>query len=271
MVTLNRLFDGLDYQLERFHKPNMLAAKENGQWREYSTSECKDLVQRLSAGLLKLGVSGHDMTPEGQDKISIISNNRPEWLITDLAVQQIGGVLTPIYPTTNPAELEFILNDAQVKFMFVSNGEMYDKVKAIWPKVPSLVNIYTFDPVEGADHWSGLLDLGGTLELQQVDQIKAAIRPEHLATIIYTSGTTGTPKGVMLSHRNIVSNVQMSKESFPFPDAPQMKVLSFLPLNHIFERMVTYIYLFSGISIYYAESLDTIGFYHGAQVTRKGI
>jgi len=259
MVTLNRLFDGLDYQLERFHKPNMLAAKENGQWREYSTSECKDLVQRLSAGLLKLGVSGHDMTPEGQDKISIISNNRPEWLITDLAVQQIGGVLTPIYPTTNPAELEFILNDAQVKFMFVSNGEMYDKVKAIWPKVPSLVNIYTFDPVEGADHWSGLLDLGGTLELQQVDQIKAAIRPEHLATIIYTSGTTGTPKGVMLSHRNIVSNVQMSKESFPFPDAPQMKVLSFLPLNHIFERMVTYIYLFSGISIYYAESLDTIG------------
>lgn len=257
-TTLNRLFDGLDYQLERFHKPNMLAAKENGVWREYSTSEIKDMVQHLSVGLLRLGVSGRDMTPEGQDKIAIISNNRPEWLVTDLAVQQLGAVLTPIYPTTNPAELEFILQDAQVQYIFVNNAEQYEKVQALRSKVPSLKNVYTFDPVEDADHWNKLLDAGSPEEQTRLQAIKDGIRPEHLATIIYTSGTTGTPKGVMLSHRNIVSNVTMCKESFPFPDAPETKVLSFLPLNHIFERCVTYIYLFSGISIYYAESMDTI-------------
>jgi long-chain acyl-CoA synthetase len=258
MIPLNRLFDGLDYQLEKFHKPDMLAAKENGAWKTYSTGEVKDLVNRLSAGLFQLGVSGGDMTPEGQDKVSIISNNRPEWLITDLAVQQLGAVLTPLYPTTNPVELEFILNDALVKYIFVSNAEMYEKIRAIQSKVPSLKNIYTYDHIAGADHWSQLLDLGSAAGQQKVEEIKAGIRPGHLATIIYTSGTTGIPKGVMLSHENIVSNVLMSKESFPFPDAPETKVLSFLPLNHIFERTVTYIYLFSGISIYYAESLDTI-------------
>jgi long-chain acyl-CoA synthetase len=258
-MELNRLFDGLDYQLQRFHKPNMLAAKEKGQWREYSTSEVKDLVQRLSAGLHKLGVGGNDMTPEGQDKISIISNNRPEWLITDLAVQSVGAVLTPIYPTTNPSELEFILNDAQVRYMFVNNKEQFDKVSALMPKVPSLKKIYTFDTVAGADHWDVLLNMSDADAITEVEKIKASIKPEHLATIIYTSGTTGTPKGVMLSHHNIAYNVLMAKESFPFPDAPETKVLSFLPLNHIFERTVTYIYLFSGISIYYAESTDTIG------------
>ena len=259
MTTLNRLFDGLDYQLERFHKPNMLVAKENGTWKEYSTSTVKDLVTRLSAGLAKLGVSGGDMTPEGQDKISIISNNRPEWLITDLAVQQLGAVLTPLYPTTNASEIEFILNEAQVKYMFVSDAEMYEKIKDLWPKVPSLKNIYSFDTVPGADHWSNLLEGSSAEDFARVETLRARIVPEHMATIIYTSGTTGTPKGVMLSHRNIVSNIMMAKESFPFPDAPNTKVLSFLPLNHIFERCVSYIYLFSGISIYYAESLDTIG------------
>jgi long-chain acyl-CoA synthetase len=194
-MELNRLFDGLDYQLQRFHKPNMLAAKEKGQWREYSTSEVKDLVQRLSAGLHKLGVGGNDMTPEGQDKISIISNNRPEWLITDLAVQSVGAVLTPIYPTTNPSELEFILNDAQVRYMFVNNKEQFDKVSALMPKVPSLKKIYTFDTVAGADHWDVLLNMSDADAITEVEKIKASIKPEHLATIIYTSGTTGTPRG----------------------------------------------------------------------------
>jgi long-chain acyl-CoA synthetase len=258
MSQRNRLFDGLDYQLEHFPKPNMLAAKENGQWKEYSTSEIKDMVQRLSMGLLRLGVSGNDMTPEAQDKIAIISNNRPEWLVTDLAVQQLGAVLTPIYPTTNPIELEFILQDAQVKFIFVNNKEQHDKVQALRSRVPSLRNIYTFDSVAGADHWNTLLGEGSEEDMARVLRIADSILPEHMATIIYTSGTTGTPKGVMLSHRNIVSNVMMAKESFPFADDPTIKVLSFLPLNHIFERCVTYVYLFSGISIYYAESNDTI-------------
>jgi long-chain acyl-CoA synthetase len=257
-TPLNRLFDGLDYQLERFHKPNMLAAKENGSWREYSTSEVKDLVERLTVGLFRLGVSGRDMTPEGQDKIAIISNNRPEWLITDLAVQRLGAVLTPIYPTTNPVELEFILQDAQVQYMFVNNAEQYAKVQALRSKVPSLKQVYTFDPLEGAESWTVLHGTADADEQGRIQAIRDSIRPEHMATIIYTSGTTGTPKGVMLSHRNIVSNVMMAKESFPFPDAPETKVLSFLPLNHIFERCVSYIYLFSGISIYYAESNETI-------------
>ncbi|MBV9987708.1 MAG: long-chain fatty acid--CoA ligase [Chitinophagaceae bacterium] len=258
-MTIKRLFDCLDYQLQHFPKEDMLNAKERGNWVHYSTAHVADSVNKLSAGLLKLGVSGNDMTPDGSDKIAIMSNNRPEWLIADMAVQQLGAILVPVYPTTNPLELEFILKDAAVKYMFVSSQELLDKVKSIAPNIPSLKTIYTFDQVAGAPHWLEVLQMADEASLQQMNMIKAAIPVSHLATIIYTSGTTGTPKGVMLSHRNIYSNLYYSKESFPFEDAPQTKVLSFLPLNHIFEKLVTYIYLFSGISIYYAESLETIG------------
>ena len=258
-MTIKRLFDCLDHQLQHFPRPDMLAAKENGQWIPYSTQLVADTVNRLSAGLLKLGVSGNDMTPEGSDKIAIISNNRPEWVFTDLAAQQLGAILVPVYPTTNPLELEFILNDAAVKFIFVSNEELLQKIKSILSKVPSIKNIYTFDRIAGAAHWSEVTGLADEDSLQEVAGIKQSIPSSHLATIIYTSGTTGVPKGVMLSHKNIYSNVQFSKESFPFNDAPGTKVLSFLPLNHIFEKTCTYIYLYSGISIYYAESLETIG------------
>jgi long-chain acyl-CoA synthetase len=258
-MTFKRLFDCLDHQLEHFPRPDMLAAKENGQWVSYSTQQVADKVNRLSAGLLQLGVSANDMTPEGSDKIAIISNNRPEWVFADLAVQQIGAILIPLYPTTNPIELEFILNNASVKYIFVSNEELFHKISALQEKVPSLKSIYTFDQVPGAAHWSSITQLADEESLQKTATLKKSIPASHLATIIYTSGTTGTPKGVMLSHKNIYSNVILSKESFPFHDAPGSKVLSFLPLNHIFEKMCTYIYLFSGISIYYAESLETIG------------
>lgn len=254
-----RLFDSIAYQLSKFPKLDALNAKIGGSWRNYSTLEIQQTVNKLSAGLLKLGVSGNDFSPEGSDKIGIISNNRPEWVFTDLAVQQIGAILVPIYPTTNPNELEFILNDAKVKYIFVSNTEMLAKVKNLQQNVPSLLNIYTFDDIANAEPWTNVSDLATEPLLREVEDIKEKIPQEHLATIIYTSGTTGTPKGVMLSHKNIVSNVYFSKISFPFPDSPQYKVLSFLPLNHIFEKLVTYIYLFSGISIYYAESLETIG------------
>lgn len=258
-MTIKRLFDCIDHQLQHFPKQDMLAAKENGQWVNYSTSAVAETVNRFSAGLAKLGVSGNDMTAMGSDKIAIISNNRPEWVFTDLAVQQLGAILVPVYPTTNPLELEFILNDAAVKYIFISNDELLQKVKSILPKVPSLKELYTFDRIEGARHWSEVTALADDAGLQQVESIKKTIPVSHLATIIYTSGTTGTPKGVMLSHKNIYSNVQFSKESFPFNDAPETRVLSFLPLNHIFEKTCTYIYLYSGISIYYAESLETIG------------
>jgi long-chain acyl-CoA synthetase len=256
-MELKRLFDCLDYQLSKFPKEDMLAAKEHGAWRKYSTEYVQQTVNALSAGLMEKGISGNDMTVQGADKVGIISNNRPEWVFTDLAVQQTGAILVPVYPTTNPIELEFILKDAAIKLMFVSSKELLDKVLSIAERVPTLQQIFTFDEIEGAQHWRKLLSKDSA-SLQKVSEIKARVSPKQLATIIYTSGTTGTPKGVMLTHENIYTNVQFSKQSFPFPDAPSNKVLSFLPLNHIFEKMATYIFLYSGIGIYYAESMETI-------------
>jgi len=257
-MEIKRLFDCIEYQLQRFPKEDMLAAKENGVWRKYSTQEIATTVNQLSAGLLTLGLSGRDYTPEGSDKIAIISSNRPEWLTADMATQQIGVIWVPVYPTTNPLELKFILNDASVQYMFASNQELYDKVMSIKSEVPCLKEVYTFDHIEGAKHWTSLLNKDADL-LNQVEVIKKEIPVDHVATFIYTSGTTGTPKGVMLTHKSIYFNLQSGKKSFPFPDQPEQKVLSFLPLNHIFEKVASYIYMYSGMSIYYAESLETIG------------
>jgi len=253
------LFDCIEYQLAKFPKEDMITAKESGVWKKYSTNHIQEKVNQLTAGLLALGVSGRDMSIEGRDKIAIISNNRPEWLITDMAVQQSGAILVPIYPTTNPNEIEFIFNDAAVKYVFVSNDELFHKVKSIQQNIPSLKNIYTFNEIDGADHWSKVLALAPQTSAEEAARIKSMIKKEDLATIIYTSGTTGVPKGVMLSHHNIMSNVFNSMVSFPFEEAPQYKALSFLPLNHIFEKLISYIYMYSGISIYYAESFETIG------------
>ena len=255
----SRIFDFLYDQLKRFPKEDMLAAKEDGEWKKFSTVSVVEQVNKLSAALLKLGLSGHDMTVERQDKIAVISRNRPEWLILDMACQQIGVPLCPIYPTTNVNELEFIFNDASIKYVFISGKDILDKVNSIRNKVPSLINIYSFDELQDVDHWRKLILNVNDAELAAVDPIKDNIKATDCATIIYTSGTTGTPKGVMLSHRNLVSNVINSKNTFPFNDNVKAKALSFLPLNHIFERLISYIYISTGISIYYAESLETIG------------
>ena len=257
-MEIKRLFDCIEHQLQHFPQEDMLAAKENGVWRKYSTQEIATTVNQLSAGLLNLGLSGNNFSAEGSDKIAVISSNRPEWLIADMASQQIGVIWVPVYPTTNPLELKFILNDASVQYMFASNQELYDKVMSIKSEVPCLKEVYTFDHITGAKHWSSLLNQNVDL-LQQVDTIKKQIPVDQVATFIYTSGTTGTPKGVMLTHKNVYFNLQSGKVSFPFPDAPDQRVLSFLPLNHIFEKVASYIYMYSGMSIYYAESLDTIG------------
>ncbi len=236
---------------------DMLAAKERGQWKKYSTAEVKDLVDRISAGLLAMGVGGGDMTPEGRDKIAILCKNRPEWIMLDMAVQQIGAILTPIYPTINVNELEFVLTDAAVKMVFVNDEELYLKVLSLKEKLPSLRDIFTFEHVANAKHWKEILSLSTPELIKEAGRIADSIRYEDLATILYTSGTTGTPKGVMLSHRNILSNVMVSMPCFP--PGENLRALSFLPLNHIFERMVTYLYLYRGTAVYYAESLDTIG------------
>lgn len=257
MTDPKRLFDCLEYNLARSPLPDMLAARENGKWRTYSTQEVKETVDKLSAGLIKLGIGPGDMSAEGRDKVALISKNRPEWIMVDLAVQQVGAILTPIYPTINVNELEYILNDAQVKIVYVNDQESYHKVLSLKDRVSSIKEIYTFEQVVNAKHWKEMLGSLNEENRKLLKTISDKLGYEDLATIIYTSGTTGKPKGVMLSHKNILSNVMSSIPCFP--PGEKMKALSFLPLNHIFERMVTYLYLFKDISIYYAESLETIG------------
>lgn len=257
MQEPHRLFDTLDVLLKQSPERTLLAAKEGGTWRQYSVREVVDLVNSLAAGLLALGISANDMSVEGRDKIAVIAKNRPEWLLLDLAVQKIGAVLVPVYPTVHISDMQFVFSDANVKLVFVNDEDLYHKVETIKDKVPSIQEIYSFEHSPVTKHWKEILSLGQQTHFEGLDTAAAKIDGEDLFTIIYTSGTTGTPKGVMLSHRNILSNVKSSMPCFPPGD--NLKALSFLPLNHIFERMVTYLYLFSGTSIWYAESLETIG------------
>lgn len=252
-----RLFDVIAYQLANYPKEDMLAGKENGQWKKYSTKEVSDLTLRFSSGLLKLGIRPGIKKNEEKDKIAIISPNRPEWIITDLACQQLGAVLTPIYPTISETELAYVLNDAEARILFVSDKDLLGKVTAMRDKFPTIREIFTFNKVEGARHWSEIPEMGNTDDFEQINEVKKNISPEELVTIIYTSGTTGTPKGVMLSHHNIMSNVLSCQPYLPVNK--EAKALSFLPLNHIFERMVTYLYLCTGVPVYYAENMETIG------------
>ena len=259
MQKPTRLFDCLEYQLKVAPLPDMFAAKEGGQWKQYSTKEVNDTINQLASGLLHLGVSPNDMSAEKRDKISIISKNRPEWLMVDLAAQKIGAVLVPIYPTINVNELQFILNDSQAKVIFVNDEELFLKVKSIKDFVPSLQHIFTLEHVTNATYWKDCLRPATAETQATIEQLSNKITPSDLATIIYTSGTTGTPKGVMLSHGNVISNVCDSNCVFEEIGVEGKRALSFLPLNHVFERMVSYIYIFNSVSVYYAESMDKIG------------
>lgn len=249
-MAITRVFDIIPQLLEKYNKSNALAAKENGQWVTYSTQQFADSVNYLSYGLLGLGI-------EREDKIAIISNNRPEWNFADYAIQQSGAVSVPIYPTINENDLNFILNDGKVKYIFVSSADLYNKLKTLTASTPSVKEIFTFNKVNGARHWTELLEAGKkNPKTKEVEVIKNSIKPNDVLTILYTSGTTGNPKGVMLSHNNLLSNSFATQNLCPF--ISDWKALSFLPLNHVYERMLTTLYLYLGISIYYAESLDTI-------------
>lgn len=258
---IQRLFDIVQQRSAQFPGDIMLAAKESlpggagGQWRTYSCKEVWETAGKLAGGLLSLGMISGVLEPEQQEKIAIISPNRPEWIITDIGVQLSGAVLTPIYPTISPSEIAYILNESGVQVLFVANADIYERFKDALAGVPTLKNVYSFDAIEGIKSWKELVNKN----LSPDETIISKIKPETLATIIYTSGTTGDPKGVMLTHNNIVSNVQDSMPAFTFAGV-HTRALSFLPLNHIFERMVSYIYMQAGVSIYYAENMDTIGF-----------
>jgi long-chain acyl-CoA synthetase len=256
METPQRLFDCLEYNLAHNPLEDMLAGKVNGEWIKYSTAVVKKTVDEVSAAFIAEGIGSGDGTAEGRDKIAVICRNRPEWVMLDLAVQQTGAVLVPIYPTISINELEFILQDSKARILFLDDASIYQRVKEIQHRLPDLRQVYSFEKLDGVDHWSALQAKATDASPAAVKERTAAIKYEDLATIIYTSGTTGVPKGVMLSHKNILSNVFASIPCFP--PYENLRALSFLPLNHIFERMVTYVYLYKGTSIYYAESMETI-------------
>jgi long-chain acyl-CoA synthetase len=248
-----RLFDLLKRYEEKFDKEDALGAKENGVWKTYSTRQFIDYANCISLGLLSQGI-------EKNDKVGLIANNRPEWNFADMGIMQAGAINVPIYPTISIDDLTFILNDAQVKILFVSSYDIYEKVNKVKSKVPSLQNIYSFNRIEGVSHWLELAHEGKQRASEfnsKLEEIKASIKDTELATLLYTSGTTGNPKGVMLSHRNLASNF-ISVRDLP-PISSEDKALSFLPLNHVYERMLTYLYMYLGASIYYAESMETIG------------
>lgn len=249
-MSVTRVFDLIPQLLKKYDKSNALAAKENGKWITYSTQQFADYVEYLSYGIYNLGI-------EREEKIAIIANNRPEWNFADFAIQQSGAVSVPIYPTISESDLNFILNDAKVKYIFVSSEDLYKKVKSVVANTPSVKEIYTFNKIEGAKHWSELVEAGKkNPKAKEIETIKSSIKPTDLLTILYTSGTTGNPKGVMLSHDNLLSNSFASQNLAPFTS--DWKALSFLPLNHVYERMLTTLYMYLGVSIYYAESLETI-------------
>lgn len=247
-----RLFDFLYNQLNSKPLNDALVNKIDGEWKPVSTQQFVDQVNGVSRGLLRMGV-------KPQEKIALISStNRFEWNILDMATLQIGAVNVPVYPTISSEDYKFIFNDAGVTYCFLSDRELFDKVDKIKNEVPTLKEIYIFNEEEGIKSWKEVLELGKDDSNQdELDAVKATVQNGDLATLIYTSGTTGTPKGVMLSHNNLLSNVLDSADRIP--RLVEARALSFLPVCHVFERMLTYLYIQNNIPIYFAESIEKIG------------
>ena len=246
-----RIFELAEFTRQKFNKPDVLAGKEDGNWRTYSADEYVTMTDSIGYGLINLGM-------ERGDKIAIISNNRPEWNLADMGINKIGAINVPIYPNITTADYEYILNDSGAKIIFVGSEEIFDKVKMLLDKVETLQAIYSFDEIEGAIDWHEIIEDG--LSNPQASKMKAnqlEVKSSDLFTLIYTSGTTGNPKGVMLSHHNLYSQLTGLKDALPLNETD--RAISFLPLCHVFERVVEYYYLYKGTSIYYAESIEQIG------------
>ncbi len=253
-MNISRLFDILDqYQVKYHNKKDTFAAKVDGEWKTYSSNDYLSNAYSLSYGLLALGL-------KPGDKIATVSNNRPEWNFIDMAMSMVGIVHIPIYPTISSEDFLYILNHAEPKMLVVSDKSLYGKLEPIAKQVASIEKVYAFNEIEGAPNWKEILRAGEERKDEYVadlSKIKESISPNDLATIIYTSGTTGNPKGVMLSHENILSNTRGIGKVFDF--TPEQKTLSFLPISHIFERTINYYFQITGVSVYYAESLGSIG------------
>ena len=244
------LFELLEHQQRRHPLDYAFAAKEQGTWKRYSTAQSLDEINQVALGLLAIGL-------QPGDRIATVSNNRPEWNFLDLGMLQVGGVHVPLYPTITDQDYRYILEHAEVRWVMVSDSSLYERIAPIAREFPHIAGVYTFNRVPGAQHWSDIKAAARPDLNQELANRRAAIQKEDTATIIYTSGTTGFPKGVMLSHHNIMSNLLEAAVRVPCKAGD--KSLSFLPLNHIYERMLTYMMMYSSIGIHYAESMETIG------------
>ena len=251
MIKVTRLFDFAYYQLENHPLEKLFSTKKNGEWKSISSQEFVDTANAISRALIDMGVKAND-------KIGLISmTNRTEWCLMDLAALQIGAQTVPIYPTISEEDYAYILNHSEASYCFVSCEEVYHKLASVKDQVKGLKEVFSFDQIEGCKNFEELSKLGASLNNQEeVEKRKEAVQPEQLATLIYTSGTTGKPKGVMLSHHNIVSNVLSARSRVPFDKGAV--ALSFLPLCHIFERVIIYIYQYCGVTVYFGEGLDKI-------------
>lgn len=247
-VTVTRVFDLLEYNLKKFPKEEFISGKINGTWKRYSTQEFCTVVDSLSRGLIAAGIGK-------ASKVAVMSANRPEWNITDFAITQIGAYQIPLYPTMAEQDIKFILDNAGVNMVFVAEQTLYEKLKVACDELGKDIKVYSFNEIPGVANWQELVKAGEQSSEVDLQPYRDAVKPDDILTLIYTSGTTGTPKGVMLTHDNLVQNFVNSAVVMP---AGIKKGLSFLPLSHIFERMIIYLYLYTNIAVYYAESMDTI-------------
>ena len=250
MTSTERLFDIPYWQQKNFPNPKMFVSKIMGNWVPISTGEFILHAMEVSKGLISLGINPGD-------KIAVASSNRVEWNILDIGVQQIGAILVPVYPNISESDYKFIFNDAEVKICIVSNLELATKISHIKNEIPSLKHLFTFDELEGYVNWKYITDAANSTHESEVHNRMNEIKRSDLVTIIYTSGTTGNPKGVMLSHSNLLSNLEACKPRIPADN--NSSILTFLPVCHVYERMLHYLYMYIGCSIHFAESMDTIG------------